>query len=121
METPWRPNPAEIASSAGKQLPDILAPNLDVLFCGINPSLYSAAVGHHFARPGNRFWPALHRSGFTPRQFSPFEDDTLLDLKLGLTNIAPRASARADELGTTELLAGAKLLERKLHKYKPRY
>ena len=73
-EVPWKPSKGQIAAAAGKTIPDVLATCLDVLFCGINPSLYSAAVGHHFARPGNRFWPALHASGFTERLLSPFED-----------------------------------------------
>jgi double-stranded uracil-DNA glycosylase len=81
-----------------------------VLFAGINPSLYSAASGHHFARPGNRFWPALHRSGFTSRQLRPEEQPLLLDLGLGITNVVARATARADELETAELRAGGQLL-----------
>ena len=102
-----RPSPAEVAAARGKPVPDIVAPGLRVLFCGINPSLYSAAVGHHFARPGNRFWPALHGAGFTDRLLSPFEDALLLDFGLGCTNLAPRATARADELDARELRAGA--------------
>src|SRR5687768_12661959 len=93
--TPFKPTPAQIASAAGRTIPDVIALDLRVLFCGINPSLYSAAVGHHFARPGNRFWPALHGGGFTPRLYSPFEDQSLVEGGLGLTNIASRASARA--------------------------
>jgi TDG/mug DNA glycosylase family protein len=92
-----------------------------VLFCGINPGLYSAAVGHHFARPGNRFWTALHAAGFTPRIFSPAEDRRLLELGFGLTNIAPRASARADELTAEELVEGRHHLERKVRRYAPRW
>ena len=69
-----------------------------MLFAGINPGLYSAATGYHFARPGNRFWPALHQSGFTPRLFRPEEQDQLLALGLGITNVAARATARAAEL-----------------------
>src|SRR5436305_8941850 len=86
------------SNAAPGPLPDIIAANLDVLFCGINPGLYSAQVGHHFARPGNRFWPTLHRAGFTQRQLSPFEDASLPDFGLGLTNIASRPSAAAAEL-----------------------
>src|SRR5438876_300696 len=89
---------AEIAAAFGRTIPDVIGPGLRVLFCGINPSLYSAAVGHHFARPGNRFWPTLHAAGFTERSLSPFEDATLLDRGYGLTNLVRRATAMADEL-----------------------
>jgi len=87
-------------------LPGDADPPLRVLFCGINPSLASSAAGHHFARPGNRFWPALHRSGFTPRQLAPAEQGELRGLGLGITNLVPRPSARADELSADELRAG---------------
>ena len=100
---------------------DIIAPHLDVLFCGINPGLYTAQVGHHFARPGNRFWPTLHKAGFTPRQLSPFEDDELLRHRCGITNIVARASAAADELTREELERGAKTLVRKVRRFAPRY
>jgi len=115
-----KPTPAEIRAAYGKTLPDIIAPNLHILFCGINPSLYSAAVGHHFARPGNRFWQSLHLAGFTDRLYSPFEDQTLLQLGYGLTNIAPHATARADELKPEELLEGQRQLALKLQTYQPR-
>src|SRR5687768_5553459 len=118
---PRRPTRSELQAAAGRTIPDVIAPDLRVLFCGINPSLYSAAVGHHFARPGNRFWPALHGGGFTPRVYSPFEDQSLVELGLGLTNIASRASARADELTAEELAMGAAALRRKLRRYRPRY
>lgn len=116
-----RPTRKEILARSGQRLPDIIAPDLDVLFCGINPGLYSAAVGHHFARPGNRFWTALRAAGFTPRVFSPEEDGHLLDLGYGLTNIVDRASARADELAADELVAGRRRLERKVRRYAPRW
>jgi double-stranded uracil-DNA glycosylase len=90
-----------------------------VLFCGINPSLYSAALGHHFARPGNRFWPALYRSGFTPREFRPDEQDQLLGLCLGITNVVARATARADELSAEELAASGHLLRAKVAQLRP--
>jgi TDG/mug DNA glycosylase family protein len=80
------------------------------LFCGINPSLYSGAVGHHFARPGNRFWPTLHGAGFTDRLLSPFEDQRLVEYGLGCTNLVRRATARADELAPSELREGAEQL-----------
>jgi double-stranded uracil-DNA glycosylase len=90
-----------------------------VLFAGINPGLYTAAIGHHFGRPGNRFWPALHGGGFTPRLFSPFEASLLLDLKLGITNIVERATARADELSDDELRAGGRRLQAKVRRWRP--
>src|SRR5436190_8810778 len=99
----FKPTRDQIAAAAGKTLPDVIAPNLRVLFSGINPGLYSAAVGHHFARPGNRFWPALFASGFTDRLFSPFEEQDLLALGYGITNIVGRATASAAELSAEEL------------------
>src|SRR5919206_48506 len=93
-----RPTRDEIAAAAGRTIPDLGGPGLGVLFAGINPSLYSAATGHHFARPGNRFWPALHRSGFTPRQLHPSQQALLLSFGLGVTNVVARASATAAEL-----------------------
>jgi TDG/mug DNA glycosylase family protein len=119
MTTPWRPTREQIAAAAGTRVPDVIAPGLRVLFCGINPSLYSAAVGHHFARPGNRFWPALHAAGFTPRLLSPFEDGLLLEAGCGITNLADRATTAADELDGTELVAGARQLARKVRRYRP--
>jgi TDG/mug DNA glycosylase family protein len=114
-----KPSRAEVASAVDRTIPDVLAPGLTVLFCGINPGLYSAATGHHFARPGNRFWPALHRSGFTPRQLRPDEQEQLLGYRLGVTNFAARATARADELTTAELVSGADELAAKLRRYRP--
>src|SRR5262249_59677087 len=93
---------------------------LQVLFCGINPSLYSAAAGHHFARPGNRFWVTLFHAGFTRRVLSPFEDRALLALGYGITNVVSAATARADELKPAELRARARRLERKVRLYRPR-
>ena len=116
---PWVPTRQEIAASAGKTIRDVIAPDLKVLFCGINPGLYSAAVGHNFARPGNRFWPALHAAEFTPTRLSPFEERQLLDFGLGITNIATRATAAADELTAEELMAGARSLQRKVRRYRP--
>ena len=116
-----RPTREEIQAAAGGRVPDVIAPGLKVLFCGINPSLYSAAVGHHFARPGNRFWPALHRSGFTPRQLQPWEDGDLLEYGLGLTNIVPRATAAASELSYEELLQGGEDLIRKVEQNSPQF
>jgi double-stranded uracil-DNA glycosylase len=117
----WKPTKEQLEAARSKRVPDVIAPRLDVLFSGINPGLYSGAVEHHFARPGNRFWPALHLSGFTPRQFSPFEERALLDLGLGITNLASRTTSRADELSRDELDRGAKVLRRKVKRYAPRF
>jgi double-stranded uracil-DNA glycosylase len=109
-----RPTRAEVAAAAGREIADVVAPGLCVLFCGINPGLYSAATGHHFARPGNRFWPALHQSGFTGRQLLPNEQGELLRLGLGITNIVARSTARAEELSKEELVGGGRLLAAKV-------
>lgn len=116
-----RPTREELLAAAAKTVPDVIARDLDVLFCGINPGLYTAAVGHHFARPGNRFWPALYASGFTPRLMRPDEERELLPLGLGITNLVARASARADELRPEEFRAGARLLEGKARRFRPRW
>ena len=116
-----RPTPAELDAARDATIPDVLAGGLRVVFAGINPGLYSAATGHHFARPGNRFWPALHRSGFTPRQFRPDEQDQLLALGLGITNVAPRATARAAELSPAELREGALVLQDKMARFRPQW
>lgn len=116
-----KPTKAEIQVAYGRTVPDIIAPNLQVLFCGINPSLYSAVVGHHFARPGNRFWRSLHIAGFTDRVLAPSEDRELLQLGYGLTNIVDQATARADQLTTTELIAGHHSLAAKIQHYQPQY
>ena len=103
-----------------KPLRDVIAPGLDVLFCGINPSLTSAARGHHFARPGNRFWPALHRAGLTPRLMRPEDDMHLLDHGLGVTNVVDRPTRTAAELFPEELRAGAAALDELVARYRPR-
>jgi len=115
----WKPTRAEIAAAYGRTIPDVIGPGLRVLFCGINPSLYSAAVGHHFARPGNRFWPTLHAAGFTERLLSPFEDATLLDRDYGLTNLVRRATGTAEELTPDELAAGGRRLVRLVRRFRP--
>jgi TDG/mug DNA glycosylase family protein len=104
---PPGPTRAELAAAAGGRVPDVVAPGLRVLFCGVNPGLWSAAVGHHFARPGNRFWRALHLAGFTPRVLDPSEDGDLPRYGLGLTNLVERATSGAAELAAAELRAGA--------------
>ena len=119
MTATRRPTKVELAAAHGRTLADVIARGLDVLFVGINPSLYSAAVGHHFARPGNRFWPALVSAGFTDRQLPPSDQRLLLDYGCGLTNIVARATARADELTTQELRVGVRSLLRKVRRYRP--
>lgn len=122
MPTPLhKPTKDELFAATGRSMPDLLSPGLRVLFCGINPSLYSAVVGVHFARPGNRFWPTMHASGFTPRRFHPSEQDELKALGLGITNVVDRATASADLLEPGELAAGAKTLERKVKRYRPAF
>jgi TDG/mug DNA glycosylase family protein len=121
--SPPRPSPADLAAARNRTIPDVLpAPGapLRVLFCGINPSLYSAATGWHFARPGNRFWPALHLSGFTPRRLAPAEQHLLPGYGLGITNLVARATAQAAELDAAELRAGGERLAALMAEYRPR-
>jgi double-stranded uracil-DNA glycosylase len=117
---PARPTPAELAAATGRRVPDVLAPGLRVLFCGINPGLWSAAVGHHFARPGNRFWKALQRGGFTDRLLAPDEEAELLRQGLGITNLVDRATAGAADLTPEELRAGGRRLAAKVRSARPR-
>jgi len=117
---PSRPTPAEVQAAKGRTIRDVIREDLDVLFCGINPGLYTAATGHHFARPGNRFWPALHDAGFTTRRLYPWEQDELLASGCGATNLVARATATAAELDDDELRAGGRRLERKVRRYRPR-
>jgi TDG/mug DNA glycosylase family protein len=116
-----KPTKAELSAAKDKLVPDVIAPGLRVLFCGINPGLYSAAIGHHFGRPGNRFWPALYAGGLTPRLFSPYEEAELLNLGLGIVSLVDRASLAADELTTEELVAGAQRLAVKVGQYRPHW
>jgi TDG/mug DNA glycosylase family protein len=117
---PWRPSRQEIAAAYGRTVPDVIAPRLDVLFCGINPGLCSGAVGHHFARPGNRFWKTLYGAGFTDRVLSPFEESELLALGVGITNLVGRATGGAAELTADELRSGARRLRTKVRRHRPR-
>jgi TDG/mug DNA glycosylase family protein len=116
---PFKPTKEQIAAAFSKTVPDVIARDLRVLFCGINPGLYTAAVGHHFARPGNRFWPALHRSGFTDRLLSPFDERELLQTGVGITNVVPRATATAAELTPEDFLKGGQNLRAKVRRYQP--
>lgn len=115
-----KPTKEQVAAAAGTTLPDVIAPRLDVLFCGINPGLYTAAVQQHFGRPGNRFWPTIHKAGFTPRLLHPSEQRELLRYGCGITNVVARATAAAAELRDDELVEGARILERKVRKFAPR-
>jgi TDG/mug DNA glycosylase family protein len=116
-----RPTAEQVAAAANRTIPDLVGPGLRVLFSGINPSLYSAATGHHFARPGNRFWPALHRAGFTPALLHPSQQAVLPELGLGITNVVARATARADELARAELIDGGRVLAALAATWQPRY
>ncbi|HSE18256.1 MAG TPA: G/U mismatch-specific DNA glycosylase [Pyrinomonadaceae bacterium] len=120
MTRPWKPTKEQLLAATEKTVRDVIAPDLRVLFCGINPGLYTAAVGHHFARPGNRFWPALYAGGFTERVLSPFEERELLKSGYGITNVVPRATASADMLTKEEIVAGGKRLRAKVLRYRPR-
>jgi TDG/mug DNA glycosylase family protein len=116
---PLKPTRADLLAAQNKTIRDVIAPNLRVLFCGINPGLYSGATGHHFARPGNRFWPTLHQAGFTPRLLHPSEERELLEYGYGITNLVARATATADELSSEELVAGQRRLKAKVRRYQP--
>jgi double-stranded uracil-DNA glycosylase len=118
-ERPWRPTRDQVAAAHGATVPDVAGPGLRVLFVGINPGLYSGAVGHHFARPGNRFWKALHGAGLTGRPLGPFEEHRLLDAGLGITNLVERATAGADELSADELREGGLRLREKVERLRP--
>jgi TDG/mug DNA glycosylase family protein len=117
---PARPTPADLEAARGKSIPDLIAPGLDVLFVGINPSLWSGAVGLHFARPGNRFWRALHEAGFTDRLLSPYEGRELLARRIGVTNLVNRATASADELDMADYRRGARRITAKVRRYRPK-
>ncbi|MEP6574114.1 MAG: G/U mismatch-specific DNA glycosylase [Gemmatimonadota bacterium] len=118
---PCRPTKQDLADAVGRPIADLIAPDLHVLFCGINPGLYSAATGHHFARPGNRFWPSLHAAGFTARILHAWEERELLTDHLGITNLVARATVAAAELSADELVEGRAILLRKVRKFGPRW
>jgi double-stranded uracil-DNA glycosylase len=117
---PWKPTREQLLAATEKTVEDVIAPNLRVLFCGINPGLYTAAVGHHFARPGNRFWPALHAGGFTERLLSPFDERELLQSGYGITNVVSRTTNSADQLSREEIITGGEQLRAKVLRYRPR-
>jgi double-stranded uracil-DNA glycosylase len=118
--TTLRPTKEDLAAAAGMTLPDVIAHDLSVLFSGINPGLYTAAVQQHFGRPGNRFWPTIHKAGFTPRLLHPWEQRELLKHGAGITNVVARATTAAAELTDAELIAGAGILKAKVRRYRPR-
>lgn len=115
-----KPTKLDLENARTKTVSDILLPNLQVVFVGINPGLYTAAVGHHFGRPGNRFWKVLYKAGLTPHLFDPSEQEKLLSLGIGITNMVARTTAKADELSKEEIIEGGKILEEKVLKYKPK-
>jgi TDG/mug DNA glycosylase family protein len=117
---PFKPTKAELAAAVTLTVPDLIADDLDILFCGINPGLYTAAIQHHFGRPGNRFWPALHGAGLTPRLFSPWEEHELLALGIGITNMVERTSATAAEVSAEEFVQGGERLTALVTRYAPR-
>jgi TDG/mug DNA glycosylase family protein len=116
----FKPTRQQLIEAAGKTLPDVIGPELRVLFCGINPGLYTAAIGHHFARPGNRFWPVLYHSGFTDQLLSPFAEHALLKLRLGITNVVAHATSSAAELTKQDFVKGGRVLRSKVRRYSPR-
>lgn len=120
MAKPWKPTKEQLLAAKDRTVRDVIAPGLRVLFCGINPGLYTAAVGHHFARPGNRFWPALYAAGFTDRLLSPFDERELLKTGYGITNVVMRTTATADQLSREEMREGGQQLAAKVRKYQPR-
>lgn len=117
-----RPSAGELAAAVERHatVPDVIGPDLDVLFCGVNPGRWSGAVGHHFAHPGNRFWKALHLAGFTDRQLAPAEEGRLVDCGIGITNLVERTTAAAADLDRAELRQGLAALERKVRRFGPR-
>jgi double-stranded uracil-DNA glycosylase len=116
-----RPTPDELKAAVGRTVPDLVAHDLRVLFCGINPGLWSGATGRHFAGPGNRFWKVLFAAGFTDYELKPSDQEELLGYKLGVTNLSARTTATAAELSTDELRNGAALLESKVARLQPRF
>jgi TDG/mug DNA glycosylase family protein len=121
MSVPRKPTKTELAAANGREtVPDYVGPGLSLLLVGINPGLYSGATGHHFARPGNRFWPALHKAGLTPRLLHPSEEAQLLTYGIGLTKVVQRATATAAELTDEEVRAGGEVIRKMVRKHKPK-
>lgn len=114
-----RPTPEELIAAEGRSIPEVIGPGVEYLFVGINPGLWSGATGHHFARPGNRFWPTLHGAGFTPRLLAPDDDAGLIALGIGITNLVNRATAKAAQVTDDELRAGAARLRGTVEHHRP--
>ena len=114
-----RPTPADLVAARDRQIEDVIGPSLRILFVGINPGLWSGATGHHFAKPGNRFWKALHGAGLTPSLLTPDRQAELLDHGLGVVNLVNRTTATAAELSADELRAGARALVEKVERFRP--
>jgi len=114
-----RPSPADLAAARERTLEDVIAPGLRILFVGINPGLWSSATGFHFARPGNRFWPALYKAGLTPRLLAPTDQRALLSYGLGIVNLVARTTAAAAELSNDEIKSGSRVLIEKIEHYQP--
>jgi double-stranded uracil-DNA glycosylase len=121
VEPSRKPNREQLQAAYGKGVPDVIASGLKVLFCGINPGLYTAAIGHHFGRPGNRFWPALYRAGFTPRLLAPHEERDLLQWGYGITNVVNKATVGEGELSRDDLAQGGRRLVRLIQEYRPQF
>jgi TDG/mug DNA glycosylase family protein len=117
----YKPTRQDLIEAINKKVPDVITPHLKVLFCGINPGLYTAAVGYHFARPGNRFWPALYEGGFTPRLLYPEENAELLEYGYGITNLVEKPTLQAGELTKDELIDGRVEFEKKIAIFKPNW
>jgi TDG/mug DNA glycosylase family protein len=117
----FKPTKEDLLAASNKTISDVIAPNLKILLCGINPGLWSGATGHHFAKPGNRFWKVLHAAGFTERQLAPREEQELLKSGIGITNVVRRTTARADELSPEEYIEGGKKLRERVLHFKPKY
>lgn len=115
-----KPTKEDIADAPNRKIPDLIGPGLKVLFCGINPGIYSGAMRLHFAKPGNRFWKVLYAAGFTDRKLDPWEEDELLEAGYGITCFCERTTARADELTREEIVEGGEILVKKIEKYKPK-
>ena len=115
-----RPTKEELTAAKGERVKDVIAMDLKCLFCGINPGQYTAWIGHHFGRPGNRFWRAVFGGGFTPRLLTPFEERKLLNYGYGITNLVQRATLAASEVSREELVMGRENLVKKILKYRPR-
>lgn len=118
---PTKPSRSELQAAYGAVVPDLVAPELKVLLCGINPSLWSGATGYHFANPSNRLWPVLHGSGWTPRRLHPAETAEVLRAGIGITNLVARATARADELRDDEVRAGLPAVVALAERWQPRW